>query len=133
MFSDLLRFHKFLTKQVWHLVTCPLWQQVHICWWQHLSVESCLYDCRFSKYWHAHRLNSLDFKVLFLDTDVVLLQDPFQFHDRQFDIEGWVPDLQAFPQSGNPCIVGQSSILPQAAACQIAAQQFPVTVRTMLK
>lgn len=44
--------------------------------------------CRFSKYWHALQLNKLGYTVLFLDDDVVALQDPFKFHDRQFDIEG---------------------------------------------
>ncbi|KAK9825710.1 hypothetical protein WJX74_000564 [Apatococcus lobatus] len=42
----------------------------------------------FSKYWHAHQLNKLGYTVLFVDNDAVVLQDPFKFHDRQFDIEG---------------------------------------------
>ncbi|KAK9862816.1 hypothetical protein WJX84_001287 [Apatococcus fuscideae] len=59
----------------------------------------------FSKYWHAHTLNSLGLRLLFLDDDVVVFQDPFQFHDRSYDIEGlsdwnWmdhVPNTQAVP------------------------------------
>ncbi|KAK9826644.1 hypothetical protein WJX74_007660 [Apatococcus lobatus] len=56
----------------------------------------------FSKYWHAHALSTLGYCVLFLDDDVVVLQDPFMFHDRSYDVEGlsdwnWldhVPDTQ---------------------------------------
>lgn len=51
----------------------------------------------FSKYWHAHTLNSLGLRLLFLDDDVVVFQDPFQFHDRSYDIEGYAQQAQRHP------------------------------------
>lgn len=41
-----------------------------------------------TKFWHAAELTLLSLEVLFIDNDVVTLKDPFQSHDRSFDIEG---------------------------------------------
>ncbi|KAK9834700.1 hypothetical protein WJX74_007976 [Apatococcus lobatus] len=65
----------------------------------------------FAKYWHALSLLKLGINVYFSDSDAAILQDPFVFQDRSFDIEGlsdWndrsiVPDPRGMFE--HPCVI----------------------------
>ncbi|KAK9867104.1 hypothetical protein WJX84_003593 [Apatococcus fuscideae] len=65
----------------------------------------------YAKYWHALALLRLGIKVYFSDSDAAILQDPFTFQDRRYDIEGlsdW-NDRSEIPtprrMSEQPCFV----------------------------
>ncbi|KAK9867433.1 hypothetical protein WJX84_001399 [Apatococcus fuscideae] len=42
----------------------------------------------FAKYWHALALLRLGINIYFSDSDAAILQDPFAFQDKRYDIEG---------------------------------------------
>ena len=65
----------------------------------------------FAKYWHALALLKLGITIYFSDSDAAILQDPFAFQDKRYDIEGlsdWnhqsdVPLPRAMPE--HPCLL----------------------------
>ena len=68
----------------------------------------------FAKYWHALALLKLGITVFFSDTDAAILQDPFLYQDRHFDIEGlsdwnWLSQLPTTrAMLKQPCLVYKS-------------------------
>lgn len=62
----------------------------------------------FQKYWHALELLRFNYSVLVLDSDLTVVQDPFQFHNAMLDVEGlsdWnglaqVPGPEQYLQEG---------------------------------